>query len=149
MALSATLSPNVLEYVRKSLNMRDSVRLYTRPMGRPNIMQMIAKIKDPKEFYELAFLVSIASAVSAIPKTMVFVDNLDEGVTLANHLRNLLPAHMKKDGERLIQKFNTILESDTKAQYLEDFRYGDTRIWICTNAAGMRVDIGNIVWVVQ
>ena len=103
MALSATLTPNVLEYIRKSLNMRDSVRLYKRPMDRPNIMQMVAKIKTPKEFDELAFLVPTAGAASAIPKTMVFVDSLDDGMTLAHHLRNLLPAHMKNNGERIIR----------------------------------------------
>lgn len=127
-ALPATLSPNMLENVRKSLNMRDFVYLYKKPMDCPNIIQMIAKIKDPKKFDKLTFLVPTAGAVPAIPKIMVFVDSLNEKVMLANHLHNLLPAYMKKDGERLIWIFNSILESDTKAQYLEDFRNGDTRI---------------------
>ncbi len=76
---------------------------------------MIVKIKDPKVFDKLAFLIPTADAVSAISKTMVFVNSLDERITLVNHLRNLLPAHMKKNGERLIQIFNSILELDINA----------------------------------
>ncbi len=102
MALFARLSSNVLEYVCKSLNICDFVCLYKRPMDRPNIIQIVAKIKNLKEFDKLASLVSATGKVSIIPKIIVFVDNFDEEVTLANHLCNLLPAHIKKDGERLI-----------------------------------------------
>lgn len=55
---------------------------------------------------------------------------------------------MKKDIERLIQILNLILELDTKAQYLEDFCNDDIRICICTNIAGMGVDIEKILQVV-
>lgn len=67
---------------------------------------MVAKIKDPKEFHELASFIPTANAVSAIPKTMSFVNSFDEKEMLANHLRNLLPINKKKDNKRLIQTFN-------------------------------------------
>ncbi len=84
-----------------------------------------------------------------IPKIIVFVDSLDERITLAYHLCNLFPAYMKKDIKRLIQILNLILESDTKAQYLEDFCNDDIKIWICTDIAGMGVAIENILQIVQ
>ena len=148
MALSATLSVNILEYIRRSLNIHDSVCLYKRSIHRLNIMQMVAKINNSKEFHKLAFLVLTTGAISAISKIMVFINSLDNRVTLANHLRNLLTTYMKKDEVRLIQIFNSILELDIKAQYLEDFRNGDTKIWICTDITRIGVDIENIILVV-
>lgn len=88
---------------------------------------MIAKIKDPKEFNELVFFVSITGIVSAISKTMVFVDNFDKRIILANHLYNLLLAY-KKDRETLIQIFNLILKLNIKVQYLKDFHNIDIKI---------------------
>ena len=112
-------------------------------------MQMVIKIKTPKEFNELAFLVPTAGATSTIPKTMVFVNSLDDGMTLAYHLCNLLSAHIKNDGERIIRTFISVFEPDAKEEYLEDFHNGNTRIWIYTDAARIGVEIRNIVRVVQ
>lgn len=86
-----------------------------------NIMQMIAKINNPKKFDKLAFFIYIADDILMIPKIIVFVDSLDKKITLAYHLCNLFSIFIKKDIEKLIQILNLILESDIKAQYLEDF----------------------------
>lgn len=148
-ALSTRLTLNVLKYIRKSLNIQNFVCVYKRSMDCSNIIQMVAKTKDPKKIDKLGCLNLTASVVSAIPKTMVFVDYLDERVILGNHLHNLLPVHMKKDRKRLIRTFISRLEPDTKAKYRENFHNGNTRIWICIDAAQIRVDIGNIVPVIQ
>lgn len=75
---------------------------------------MIAKIKTPKKFDELVFLISTTDAVLAIPKTMIFVSIFDNKMTLVYHLCNLFPTYIKKDGERIIKIFTLILESNAK-----------------------------------
>lgn len=79
---------------------------------------------------------------------MVFVDSLDKRTTLAIHLQNLLFKYMQNDKKRLIRTFSLILEPDTKIKYLKDFYNSDTRIWICTDVAEIKLNIRNIVWVV-
>lgn len=118
-------------------------------MNQPNIMQMVAKIKTLKEFDELVFLVPTASAASTISKTIIFVNNLDDEMTLVYHLCNLFFTHMKNDKERIIKTFTLVLEPDAKEEYLKDFCNGDIRIWIYMNTVKMGVDIKNVVWVVQ
>lgn len=149
MMLSTILSPYVLEYFCKSLNMYNFICLYKKPIDCPNIIQIVAKIKDLKEFDELVFFIPIASVVSIILRTMVFVNSLDKRVTLANYLHNLPFTYVKKNRKRLTQIFNSILEPNTKTQYLKNFYNNDTRIWIYIDTAGIRIDIGNIVLIVQ
>ncbi len=57
MTLSTILNPSILEYVRISLNIRGFIHLYKRLMDCLNIMQMVVKINDLKNFDKLAFLV--------------------------------------------------------------------------------------------
>lgn len=85
-ALSTILTFNTLEYIYKSLNIHDIICLYKRPIDHPNIMQIIAKIKNSKEFNKLVFLVPTADTVSAIPKIIIFVNSSNKKVTLANYL---------------------------------------------------------------
>lgn len=80
-----------------------------------NIIQIVTKIKDSKWFDKLVFFIPTIGAVLGIPKTMVFANSLNKRIILANYLHNLLSVHMKKDGEKLIQIFNSRLELDTKA----------------------------------
>ena len=68
------------------------------------------------------------AAVSAIPKIMVFIDILDQEIRLTDYLYNLLLVCMKKDRKRIIKTFTSILELDTKAEYLEDFHYSNINI---------------------
>ncbi len=109
---------------------------------------MVAKIKKQREFDKLAFFVLTAGAILAISKIIVFVDSLDKKTMLAIHLQNLLPEHMQGNKKRLIRIFSLILELDIKNKYQKDFCNNDTRIWICTDATRIWVDIKNIVWVV-
>lgn len=106
---------------------------------------MVAKIKTSKDLNDLNFFILIAGTALTILKTMVFVDNSNERIVLVNHLHNLHLIYMKNDEERIIRIFTSILEPNAKEEYLKDFRNSDTRIWICMDAAGMEVDIRNII----
>lgn len=78
---------------------------------------MIAKIKTPKKFDELAFLVPTTSAISVILEIIIFVNSLDNGMILVHYLCNLLPAQMKNNGERIIRTFTLVLKSNVKEKY--------------------------------
>lgn len=149
MAVSATMTTNTLEYVRKTLNLKTPVRLYRRHLDCPNITYTVAPITS-SGFKDLNFLVpSKIGGISNIEKTMTFVDSVEKGIALGKYLEFLLPNNLKDRGEKIIVSFSSILEAKTKTDCLEDFPNGDTRILICTDAAGMGVDISDIRRVIQ
>ena len=148
LALSATVTPNVLEYVRESLQLRESIQLYKESLDHPNITYMVTEIKKPR-FEELDFLVSPTTGASAIPKTMIFVDNIKTAGEMATYLQFWLSPRLRKKGVLLIQTFSAILTIESRLQMLEDFRNGNTRIWICTECAGIGLNLRDIQYVFQ
>lgn len=85
-------------------------------MDQPNIIQMVAKITTLKEFHKLIFFIPTTSTVSAIPKTIVFVNSLDDRMILAYHLHNLLLTYTKNDRKRIIKTIILVFEPDTKEE---------------------------------
>lgn len=97
-------------------------------------------------FQDLDLLISKAGL---IPKTMVFVNKIDEGIALAAHLKSLLPPKQHSQRDLLIRIFNSNYETSTQSDFLEDFWMKETRILIYIDAAGMSVNILNITRVIQ
>lgn len=64
--LSATVMPNVLEYMRVSLKLPAPSRIYRQPLDRPNLTYIVAPIRKAG-FEDLAFVIPSAGAVSDIP----------------------------------------------------------------------------------
>ena len=144
MAVSATMTTNTLEYVRKTLNLKTPVRLYRRPLDRPNITYTVASITS-SGFEDLNFLIPPKiGGIGNIEKIMIFVDSVEKDIALGKHLQSLLPNNLKDRGEKIIVSFSSILEAKTKTDCLEDFLNSDTRILIYTDAARMGVDIPDI-----
>lgn len=134
LALSATITPTVLEYIRKSLKLRPAIRLYQELLDRPNITYLVREIVKPK-YEDLTFLVPNSSGAGAIPKTTIFVDNIDEVQRIAVYLRMILPSRLQGKRAKIICTFSLNLESATQIEFLRDFQMGNTRIWICTECA--------------
>lgn len=80
---------------------------------------------------------------------MIFVDSIEKGIALEKYLQSLLPNNLKDKGEKIIVSFSSILETKTKTDCLEDFLNGNTKILICIDAVGIRVDIPDIRRVIQ
>ncbi len=80
---------------------------------------------------------------------MIFVDSVEKDRALTIYLQTRLPDKLKDRGEDIIKSFSSILEATTKTDWLEKFLSDDTRIIICTDAAGMGVDILDIKRVIQ
>ncbi len=82
MALFATFMHNVLEYIRESLYLHMPVHLYKQTLDRPNITYIVKEIKQ-KGFKELDVLVPQTRGILNIPKTMIFVDQIEDGLKMA------------------------------------------------------------------
>ena len=142
-ALSATITKNVLEYIRTSLHLRSPVHLYKRTLDRPNITYMVQEITKPG-FGELDMLLSEGGGVADVPKTMVFVDSINEGIRITTYLRSILDESMRELKNDIIRPFASNLRASTRTMFMDNFRLGNTRILVCTDAAGMGVDVRDV-----
>lgn len=93
LALSATVTPNVLEYVRESLQLQAPVRLYKESLYCIIITYLVSEIKK-LGFEKLDFVVCPHSAAFAIPKTMIFVDR--QGILNYNYEPGFFQGSKKK-----------------------------------------------------
>ena len=72
---------------------------------------------------------------------MIFVDKIEDGLKMAEYLRSLLSESIRKKGDQIIQAFLSNQEPSRQEFFIKEFKDGNTRILICTDAAGMRVNI--------
>ncbi len=82
MALFTTIMRNVLEYICESLHLQILVYLYKRTLDRPNSTYIVKEIKQ-KSFKKQDVLVPQIRGISDIPKTIIFVDKIDDGIKMA------------------------------------------------------------------
>ena len=140
-----TITQNVLEYIRKTLHLHTPVHLYKRILNWLNITYMVQKIKE-KRFKELDILLlsdeaAAVASVQDILKIMIFVDRINNGIQIAKHLQLLLPQYMSHNKKEIIHPFHFNLQASTRENYMDDFKNKNSRILVCTEAAGMRVNI--------
>lgn len=124
MAYSATLMPNIFNYIGEFLYLHIQTHLYKQLLDYANITQMVNTITKPG-FEDLDFLILKARL---IPKTMVFVDKIDNAIALAAHLRSLLLLEQCYQGEILICTYHLNLETSTQSMFLENFWIGEIQI---------------------
>lgn len=127
LVLLATVIPNVLKYILKSLQLHNPIRLYKELLDHPNIIYIVMEIKKPR-FEELDFFVSLTTGASAIVKTMIFANNIKIAGEMATYLQSWLSSKLRKKGTLLIRTFLAILTIESWLQILEDFQNSNTRI---------------------
>lgn len=89
---------NILNYIRTSLNLYLLVRLYKQSLNCPNITYGIAKIKKPI-YKELDTFVLSILGLSAILKTMIFVNSINQGMALTKYLYTKFSGNLKDKKE--------------------------------------------------
>ena len=151
MALSATLCPHVLLYTQRALKLNTPTGLIKRSIDRPNIyLHCIPISHSVASRRDLLFLVpptTTANNIYNLPKTMVFMDSrvaVCETTTML--IRQLPPRFRSAD---IICDYSTVLSEKRRQVVMERFTQGTCRILVCTEAAGMGVDISDIVRVIQ
>lgn len=79
LALSATITPNILDYIRVSLKLSAPLWIHRQPFDRPNLGYIVSPIRKPG-FQDLAFLIPTVGSIADISKTMIFVDKIEDAI---------------------------------------------------------------------
>ncbi|KAJ7320972.1 P-loop containing nucleoside triphosphate hydrolase protein [Mycena albidolilacea] len=150
MIASATLPPLVLAEVRKSLHISTDTA-YHDNLGtdRPNIAWFVHHMKGAKSDLEaLEFLIRTRGSENAIielVQSMVFFDDINLAMEALEHLRDLLPPHLRGS----IALYHSRRSKRSKQIIMDKFRKGEIKILLATEAAGMGCDIPHVEQVVQ
>ena len=146
--LSATMAPNVLTYLHTTLGLGHPTVLQKRSIVRSNLKVLFARTRAPAGDYgDLDFLVDpLKPAAGLIPKTMVFVDSRSVAQAIVNYLCGRLAQELlaRDEMQSIICIYSAAHTSATRAEHMRMFLSGDCRILVCTDAAGMGMNIPNI-----
>lgn len=103
MAVSATMTLNIIEYVKKSSNVKILVGLYQKSLDSPNIIYIITLIINfGFEYLKFVILLKISS-IGNIEKTMIFVDSVEKSIVLEIYLKTFLPNNLKNRSNNIIK----------------------------------------------
>ena len=157
MTLSATFAPHVATYVHKSLELMKGAKLIRRQIDRPNIYLARREISNQSTFDDLKFIIpNYACDIRLIPKTMIFVDSRPMVCALTDYLLKILSLAWVRSGlgmepppQDVVADYTTILSDERRTQVLAKFGEGSCRVIVCTDAAGMGIDIRDVRRVIQ
>jgi hypothetical protein len=145
--LSATIAPNVRGYLHTSLHLATPTYIMRRSLLRTNIRLLFARARAPVgDYSDLDFLI-LNSPVAFIPKTMIFVDDKNEAQHIATYMRKRLSDPV--EGATAICVYTAAHSTNSRNEFMSLFLAGDCRIIVCTDAAGMGMNIPNIEIVIQ
>ncbi|KDQ56405.1 hypothetical protein JAAARDRAFT_690571 [Jaapia argillacea MUCL 33604] len=147
-AASATMPPEILADVKKSLNLRTSnTFLMHRSNDRPNIHLVSRPFKYGQHTYsDLDFLVKDWKPGDASPpKFLIFFDSIKESEDAANHLRSLLP----KEYQDKIKWFHAVMTPEFRDIEVGRFREADSWGYCATDSFGMGMDLSDILLIIQ
>lgn len=135
-ALSASLTRRVTHDIMEKLQIFRSTCIY-KNLGndRPNVSLVVRAIHNTQQsFSDLNFVVpSDTTEAAAIPKTWIYCDNINTGLEIIDHLRTLLPP----DLHGVVRPYNAVLSTEYRSEAMKQFREGEVRVLVCTDAAGM------------
>ena len=147
MALSTTMTSSSVGFIMENAKLRNLIHI-RQSIARSNITITTHEITSDLD--QLNFMIpNTAFLPHQISFVMVFIDDINEGMKLVIHLQNRLSTRLRLRGSKLVRIYNGDLDGLIRNTYLEDFRDGDTRILVGTDAMGMDIDIKRIHIVVQ
>lgn len=132
-ALWATIIWRVFKFIINSVGLRPGLPLYLAAIDIQNITQMVALINLAQCYVQLSVLISVTSVAWRIPKSMIFVDTINDGICIATYLRNELSCSMAEYHRKIIRPYDASLEFRVSEEYLNVFKDGKTRVLVCTN----------------
>ncbi|CAK5270381.1 unnamed protein product [Mycena citricolor] len=148
-ALSATLNPNALKELVDGLNFDiDDTFFWNLGNDRPNITSSVVQMKSSKDYKAAANLLPDVTAVSTlkdVPKAIIFTDAIRKTQIICNRVRKRYP-QLEKTSVAFLHAHRTVR---AKRRIMEEFRAGNIKILVATEAAGMGADIPDIELIVQ
>ena len=131
-ALTATATPAVAEDIMDRLRFREK-KVLKAGFERPNLSYVVRRTEDK--------LGQILSVAGGVPGTgIVYVRNRKKAEEIAAFLR---------DSGVKASFYHAGLGSATRAGRQEEWKRGDTRIMVCTNAFGMGIDKADVRFVIH
>ncbi|KAH9949019.1 P-loop containing nucleoside triphosphate hydrolase protein [Amylocystis lapponica] len=153
-AVTATLTDRVRRDVQSSLHFpKHGSTFINVGNDRSNVSIVVRACEHPQNsFADLNFVLpNTINTPDDIPKTYIYVDNIHTGNDIIDHLTQLLhtrqvansthaeastrPTHPVSPG--VIRPYNATLSNEYRTNAMAQFRTGDIRILVCTDAAGM------------
>lgn len=135
LATSATLTPLALREIQQKLHISSTESFFIN-LGndRPNITPQVRHMKNARDYSALLELVATSvTTPEDLAKTIIFVDSLQKTLEIQRFLRRHLPASC----HHAIEIFHALRSQQSKAHSLAQFRGGQVRILVATEAAGM------------
>ncbi|KAF8457085.1 P-loop containing nucleoside triphosphate hydrolase protein [Kalaharituber pfeilii] len=156
LCLSATLSRRAMRFIHKDLSLHSPTSLIQNTMDRPNVFLTAipiahGNIKLRKEL-ESVILMN-CSDPGRIRKTMIFIDSRQTVCSVVDQLERRLAPVLQ--GREVIMDYSTILSEQRREATMLNFkdslirRKKNTRVLVCTEAAGMGLDVEDIEVVIQ
>ncbi|KAF9898797.1 hypothetical protein EC991_010361, partial [Linnemannia zychae] len=133
LSCSATLSPQVITEIKAALHYRDDSKVFNEGNSRRNIYLEVRRHKvgrDGKLKHGLKFVLDGK-------KTLIYVDRKRTGLDILLFLRKINPDYQ-------MRTFHRHFSDKYKSATIEMFMKGDIRLLICTDAAGMGLDIRDV-----
>lgn len=102
---------------------------------RYNVSIIVRAIHNPMNTYtDLDFVVPDGiTSLDDLKKVWIYADNIDTGAEIIDHLRTRLPESL----HAAIRPYNAVHSSEYRKKAMAEFRQGNIRILVCTDAAGM------------
>ena len=138
-ALTATLTARVRRDIHTKLHFpKRGSRFFNVGNGRPNVAIVVRAAEHAQNTYEdLDFVLPHhIEKADDIPKTWIYVDNINTGTEIIDYLASRLEKHTSLS-PGLIRPFNATLSLEYRTRAMDMFRAGTIRILVCTEAAGM------------
>ena len=109
---------------------------------RPNVSLVVRACQHPQNSYtDLDFIVPRSlSKLDDIPKTYIYVENIQTGSEIIDYLVKLLESRggpAVSAASSVVRPFNAAMSYEYRRAAMEAFRRGSIRIMVCTDAAGM------------
>ena len=140
-AVTATLTSRVRRDIQTKLAFRKGKsRFINFGNDHPNVSIVVRAAEHPLNSYkDLDFIFpTIISDAAQVAKTWSYVDNINTGTEIIDHLVAELEKHTAGPNSlaHIIRPFNATLSSEYRTEAMAAFRAGSIRIMVCTEAAG-------------
>ncbi|KAH9934406.1 P-loop containing nucleoside triphosphate hydrolase protein [Amylocystis lapponica] len=160
-AVTATLTDRVRRDIHSKLHFPKHGSMFVNVGNdRPNVSIVVRACEHPQNsFVDLDFVLPLTiHTPEDIPKTYIYVDNIQVGNDIIDHLTDLLrrrqvPNTIRAESSShttpivspsIIRPYNATLSNEYRTAAMAHFRTGDVRILVCTDAAGMGCDVPDI-----
>lgn len=102
-------------------------------------------------FWDLAFLVPKYNPISEIPKTMIFLNKIEDIIEIKRYLQSRLLDCIcnKNQASVVISSITFNLNANTRIKVIENLRYSNAWICIYIEYASIGINIPDIIHMIQ